>query len=463
MQQDATGVRPRTKEKLMSMRSLVVIVATFFVSSGLTTEIYQRDGPIFERCIDMSEEQKNPVVPETTQPVAETSPPGESATPPPNPPVATAPVSPLEVAATPPTEVGAESQGTQQLKGEDSEFIPQRESQATTRRTSIPLDRFILYRELYCLRDGEELNVEDRLKALKISLTTEGLQSPVEFVLDANGQPVLVKGFRRISAMRSLARDNVPGFTASMPVEADEVLNATPQDLLCRAVSDNTIRKSYSPGERLRAALALHKGGVEVNRAAITLDLSVKQFRRDLRIAKQEWMMSRVETEDIGHTPGSDLLEAAESAGRMPDLKRHAESWWAAKHVQYGADKKLRSVLTKALCEHWISLLKEGKPLDDNVPEPKKFRATIDPDTRLITLDAQVDLLTDPLEKLKQYEDALKKVQLVISEFRTARAPTEGARGAQDIAREMAKELEQLGMEPEPKPMNAEKKAETGN
>src|SRR5207253_1837144 len=118
------------------------------------------------------------------------------------------------------------------------------------------------------------------------------------------------KGNRRISAMRMAASENVPGFTANMPVEAIQVVNATPQDLLCRSVADNVIRKSYTLGERLRAALTLHHGGVETNRGAFALDLSPKQFLRDVKIAGQTWMLAHVENDDIGHTAAVDLLEA---------------------------------------------------------------------------------------------------------------------------------------------------------
>jgi hypothetical protein len=329
----------------------------------------------------------------------------------------------------------------------EAPVVPERATQATTRTTTVPLNEFVLRPELYCHRDEDELRDRNRLRPLMDSLTVEGLQTPVEFFRDADGRPVVDKGHRRISSMRQLARENTPRFTETMPVEAVEVLNATQADLICRSVSDNANRRDYTLAERIRAAGALHKGGVEANRAAFALNYSTKQYLRDLRIAQHPWMLAYVEKEDIGHTAAGELLEAGEKAGRVEALKEHLDAWVAAKPKEVeasGKEKKLKGFLTKALSDHWIGQLRDKKPLDNKVAPPKALQASIEADANLITLEGKVDLLKAPLKALEEAELTFYAMQKVVREYRKARQAVEGARGPQDIARMEAEELEQL-------------------
>jgi hypothetical protein len=217
--------------------------------------------------------------------------------------------------------------------------------------------------------------------------------------------------------------------------------------LLCRSVSDNSNRKNYTLAERIRAAKTLHDGGVEANRAAFALNYGTKQYLRDLRIAQETWMLAHVEKDDIGHTAAGELLEAAEKAGRVADLKEHLDGWIAAKRKEVeaaGKDKKLKGLLAKSLSDHWIGQLDDRKPLDDKVAPPKALQASIDADANLITLEGKVDLLRVPLKALEEMELTFHTMQKVVSEYRKARKAVEGDKGPQDVAREEAKELQLL-------------------
>ena len=213
----------------------------------------------------------------------------------------------------------------------------------------------------------------------------------MEFFRDSDGICVVVKGHRRIIAMRELAKRNTPGFSANMPVEAIEVVNATPKDLLCRSVADNTNRNNFTVVERIRAAKTLYDGGVEVSRAAYALNYSTKQYLRDLRIANNEWMLAYVESDDIAPTQATELLEAAEKAGCLDVLKAYLDVRIneRKKQIRQKASRdgkgkpakevKLKSELSTKLTDHWCELLSKKLPLDDNLavePTSRMARST---------------------------------------------------------------------------------------
>ena len=307
------------------------------------------------------------------------------------------------------------------------EFL-ERATQAVTRPMAVPLNEFVEKRELYCHRVDEELDETTRLKSLMDSLAVEGLQTPVEFFRDSDGKPVLTKGHRRITAMRGLAKQNTPGFTTDMPVEAIEVLKATPQDLLCRSVADNSVRNGYSLMERIRAAKTLHEGGVEHNRAAYALGYSPKQFSRDLRIAQHDWMLLHVAQDEIGATQASDLLEAAEKANRVEDLRDHFKKWIDSKKYEMerelffkgkaGKEKKLKSELTTALSDHWIDLLRRNLPLNDTLTAKSEGVIGIDADTNKVTFkETEIDLMKVNLTDLAKAVATVGTAQKVMMGF----------------------------------------------
>jgi hypothetical protein len=314
----------------------------------------------------------------------------------------------------------------------------ERATKAATHHASVPLNKFVLRPELYCFRDPEELNDESRLMPLLNLLVVEGMQTPVEFFFDSEGNPVTTKGHRRISAMRLAAKKNMPGFTDAMVVQALEVRNASPQDLLCRSVGDNTIRKDFSLGERLRAAKTLHDNGVETSRAAYALGYSTKQYIRDLRVAQHAWMLLHVERDEIGHTAACDLLEAAEKVDRVNELKSHLESWTAAtaaKLQSSGKSKKVKSLLTKSLSDHWVNLLNNREPLNDTLVRHEDFSASIDPEANLIAAEGCLNLMTAPLETIEKTVKELLAMAKVAGGYAKARRAIEASQGPQDLAR----------------------------
>src|SRR5438045_753675 len=94
----------------------------------------------------------------------------------------------------------------------------ERATHAIMERTSVPLDQLVLDQERFCHRDPTAL-IEEVLQSLMISLVEEGQQVPIEFYVDEDGRKILVKGHRRVAAMRLLAEKNKPGFSKDMLVE----------------------------------------------------------------------------------------------------------------------------------------------------------------------------------------------------------------------------------------------------
>lgn len=333
--------------------------------------------------------------------------------------------------------------------------ILERATQATTRPVTVPLNEFVLKPELYCHRDDGDLE-EDSLKSMMESLVLEGMHSPVEFFKDGDGKPVLIRGHRRIKASGFLVQRNTPGFSSGMPIEAVEVFNATPQDLLCRSVSDNANREDNTLIARIKIAKKMHDQKVESNRAAHAMKYSVKQFSRDLRIAQNQWMLNHVEREDIASTQAADLLEAAAKANRLDDLKDHMGRWVEAKKIELKEkellrtgkpakdNKKVKSELSKKLTDHWLGLLSKKLPLDDMlVADPETVIVGIDADANKVTFnDTEIDLAKIPLGSLAKSLTQLDGAKKVMLSYLKTRYAVEGARGPQDVARQESQQLD---------------------
>jgi hypothetical protein len=218
-----------------------------------------------------------------------------------------------------------------------------------------------------------------------------------------------------VAACRILAGRNTTGFTADMEVEAFEVLDATPQDLLVRSVMDNQIRLNLDRIGRIQVAKKLHDAGVEVSRAAYALGVSTKSYERDLLIARHTWMFQHVIDDSIAPTPAVKLLAAAEKAGRLGELKEDLDAWIAeqkrqiremekARKAQQNKElrpqeKQVRRRLTEHLVEHWLELLARGRRFDEDAQW--NFGAGIDPDTGKLKISSvSLDLAKAPAADL---------------------------------------------------------------
>ena len=256
-----------------------------------------------------------------------------------------------------------------------------RATNATTKRIKIRLDEIKIDTERYCHRDNNALT-DESLKSLMDSLILEDLQNPVEIYRDEDGNAILLKGHRRVTACRLLADKNEPGFTRDREVDAIEVTNATPADLTVRSILDNEVRQDLTRVGRIRVAKKLSDARVPDERAARAMGVSVKTYERDLTIAKHGWMFQHVMDNSIGPTHAYVLLDTAKKEGRLAEMKEDLDAWIAKKKQEIrdeekrrkarGEDemkpneKQVKNELPNHLVEHWLDLIKEKKRFDED-------------------------------------------------------------------------------------------------
>jgi ParB-like chromosome segregation protein Spo0J len=299
-----------------------------------------------------------------------------------------------------------------------------RQSTATMKRIRIRLDQIVTEPLRFSHRNRFAFQ-EAALKPLMDSLVLEGLQVPIEGYRDSQGRFVVTKGHRRIASLRLLAGKNTPGFTADMEVEAIEVENCSPQELLVRSVADNAARQNYSRVERIVAAKRMYDAGVEEVRAAGALCISAKTFQRDLLIAKHGWMFQHLMDDSIDATAAFDLLDAAEKANRIDLVKEDLDAWIAERKrrirekgkrykLQTGKDlspteKLVRRQMPRHLVDHWVELIQQEKRFDDEAEW--EYGAHLDREKRQLKIDAvTLDLAKDPPQKLAKVGAKLSRL-----------------------------------------------------
>jgi hypothetical protein len=302
--------------------------------------------------------------------------------------------------------------------------ILSRATSATTKRTTVRLDELVFDLDRYCHRDPEALS-EESLAPLLQSLILEGLQVPIEFYVNAKKQKEVVKGHRRVSALRINADKNEPGFTRDLEVEAIEVEGATPQDLLVRSISDNEVRINLDRVGRIRVSKKLYDSGVQVERAARAMAISPKTFERDLLIAKHGWMFQHVIDRSIEPSNAVELLTEAEKAGRLKELKEDLDLWIAKqkekirqkerlRKAQDGkelrpAEKEVRHFMPKHLVAHWLDLLRGKTRFDEDAEWT--FAAGIEPETEQLRIGSvKLDLAKAPLDHVAKVASKLSQL-----------------------------------------------------
>jgi ParB-like chromosome segregation protein Spo0J len=327
-------------------------------------------------------------------------------------------------------------------KEKEPPAVAKRETQAETRPTKVRLNEFVLQPERYSHRSKEEFKKE-RLKALMDSLVSEGQQVPIEFFRDKDGRPVVLKGHRRVYGERYLADDHVHHFTHDMEVDALEVVNATPEDRLLRSVLDNVNRATLGITDRMKAAKVLFDNGIDSARAAFALGISPKQLGRDLRVAREGWLLQHIDDQSITAASALKLLDAADEAGRVVELKEDLDAWIAEKKkatrekerlrkAQTGkdlkpAEKAVKNQMPAHLVEHWVELLRKGKRFDDDAQW--NFPAGIEAETgQLRIASVNLDLKNAPLEDVAKVAAKLGKLTQDILPFLESRSLMETGR-----------------------------------
>jgi hypothetical protein len=323
---------------------------------------------------------------------------------------------------------------------------------AKTGATQVPLNRFYLDEATFRLRTVAEFE-KAALQALMNSLALEGQQIPVEAFIDSQKRYVPTKGYRRLTAMRILVSENHPRFKADMPVWTLIVKDATPQDLLLRAVLDNETRKSFTQMERLEVIRRLEDVHAPIQRAAAALGVSVKTYERDRLLVQYDWMFELIKDDCIVPSTAVLLLEVAKSENRVTELQEDLLAW--VEHVEQKIEEKarlrklrdgsdlrpaeqlVRKAMTKELVLQWIRQLKDHERFTKQVSWD--FGAGIDADTNQLLIEAvKIDLAKDPLDRLAKVASKLSRIEAGVLEYLKRRHELEAERGPQDLVRQMA-------------------------
>jgi hypothetical protein len=248
------------------------------------------------------------------------------------------------------------------------------EGSPKVRPVMVRLDQLILIPERFCHRDPQELTDPARLRPLADAIFARGgIQVPIEFFIDGQGQKVVDAGHRRTAASRLLAQENKPGYTLDMEVPAIEVVGASQQELLLRSVSDNCNRLTLTQTDRIRAAKTLADNGIKKEDAATAFGVSVTQLRRDLIIAEHPWMFDLVIKNAITPSSASRLLEVAVAENQIGQLQADFTAWVAETEKKIEVAKRakkltvaqqlVRTYVTSALLDHWVAQMKRKDPL----------------------------------------------------------------------------------------------------
>ena len=335
----------------------------------------------------------------------------------------------------------------------------------------------------FYLREVKYLQ-EANLKDLMPSIQHEGVQSPVEYFQDGT-RNVLVKGHRRVAACAILARKGATGFREDMELDAIEVLETDPNELLIRSVLDNSVRKNLDQLDRIRAGRKLFLAGVPEARAAEALGISVQSYKRDLSIAEDAWMFEHVAGNDVSPTPAATILRAVADAEKQhpairTQVREELDGWIERKRREIerrdkvlkakkgrgrglsAADLQVKKYLTNQLAEHWADLIRQGDSLDDDAEWT--FRADLDSEKDVLQIGGvRLDLAKDPVRKLAEVATKLSQLAKEIGPILVKRHGDEQRRarpagktvirdldylrglGLDGLAEEY--ELEQVGME----------------
>ena len=339
---------------------------------------------------------------------------------------------------------------------------PRTPAEQITRRVRLDqLDRGELK---YFLRDVKYLQ-EDNLKDLLPSIQHEGLQVPIEYFQD-EARKVLVKGHRRVAACVILARKGAPGFREDMELDAIEVLETDPRELLVRCVLDNSVRKNLDQVDRIRAARQLFLTGVPETRAAEALGISVQSYKRDLSIAESRWMFQHVVANNISPTPAATILRAiAEADKEYPmirvQVQKELDQWIEAKRqwierkdkilqAKRGkgkglseADKQVKRYLSNQLAEHWANLIRQGASLDEDTEWT--FQADLDLEKEQLQIGSvRLDLAKDPARKLAEVASKLSQLAKDLGPFLQKRYREEQLQQKRSSGRTIVRDMQYL-------------------
>lgn len=321
-----------------------------------------------------------------------------------------------------------------------SNSILSRNTQARMKPTKVRFNELVLDPARFCHR--LETKPDENLAR---SLATEGQNTPFKFFIDEGGNKTLVGGNLRHGGIGVNIERNLPGFTADMEVDAIQILNATEEDLLIISLTDN-LRKEFNQVERILISGKLWSDGVPDERAATALGVNVKTYKRDLALAKEGWLVEYIKEDCIAATTAYALVEEAEKAGRVPDLKEYLETVIDQRKREIDEKEKerlkktgkglrpgerlVKNTFTREEIAHLKQQLRTNQPLDQEATW--MFQAGVDAEEGKLHISAiKLDLARAPVQQIADVVTTLSQAVKDSLPFLETRARLEGPEGPQ--------------------------------
>jgi hypothetical protein len=286
---------------------------------------------------------------------------------------------------------------------------------------------------------------EGKLTEVVESLKAERQMEPNQVFKRRDGKWELITGHRRTAAMYILALKNATGFSLDMAVMCLEILEASPHDLLVRAIADNELGKNLDTNERLRAVLKMHKADVPKKRGAAALGTSEKSYGRLVKIVAHPRVLDHVMKDHLGPTAASAIVEVAEKAGRLDEflgyfdqlVERTKAEIEKADHLakaETGKGLKPNAMLVMNNLEPhvvkgWIEALAKGKPLTEE--DDLGFEANFNKKTAVATIKVKVDARNDSVTHVARIASQVSKVAQHLAAFAQKRHELEAPEGPQ--------------------------------
>jgi hypothetical protein len=349
---------------------------------------------------------------------------------------------------------------TEKKKAEEAK----RETQARTELIAVRLDQIGERREQFCHRDKAAFDPA-RLKLFAEQLIREGLQVPIEVVDEPpeNDKPfTLVKGHRRVAALRLCVQMKAPGFTSDLEVPAFRVLDATLTDLLTRSVSDNEARLNLSVHEKIRACKTLYDADVSMSRGASAMGISTSSFERALAIASTRWMFQFVADGAIDPTPAYALLTVAKKAERLRELEEDLTRWVEQtkeqieekrrKKAEAGkeltpAEESVKRYLKAHVVQAWKRALKAKQRFGDIKDTKWRYGAELDAEAKKLTIPGvNLNLATATFAQLAEVAAKLDGLASGIRPFLLVKQREEQLLAGSDTAGSTEAYLQKIGL-----------------
>jgi ParB-like chromosome segregation protein Spo0J len=288
----------------------------------------------------------------------------------------------------------------------------------------------------------QEGSLGDMIESLK---TEKQLLELVQVFKRQDSTWATIGGHRRLAALYFLAQKHTAGFHLDMSVECLEILDASPADLMVRAISDNELGKQLDAKERLLAVQKLNKMDVSKKRGAATLGVTEKHYGREVKIVEHARVLQHVLSDHLMPTAAAAIAEVAVAKGRLDEFLDYFDLWVERKKKEIEKANHLATTetgkglrpgkmlvmnnLEPHVVRGWLEALAKGNTLTE--AGNLGFEATFDKKSKIATIKVRIDATDAPVIHLARVASQVSKVAQHLAAFAQTRHELEAPEGPQ--------------------------------